>query len=76
LIPLLLLIPVIVSGLYLFGEMTSGALTGSHLVILATWFLAAIYLQFLGGSTGLWVAGLVAQVFLAIYLRLRATLAQ
>ena len=75
-IPLLLLIPVIVSGLHLMAEMFSGDLSRPHLAILGAWFLAAAYLQFRGGSAVLAVVGLVAQVSLAIYFRLRVTLGQ
>ena len=75
-LPLLFMIPVIVSGLYLAVEMFSRDLSHRHLAILGAWFLSAGYLQFRGGSPALSAAGLAAQVFLAIYLRLRVTLAQ
>jgi len=73
-VPILLLIPMIVSGLHLVVEMVSGELSRTHLTILAAWFLAAGYLQFRGSSAVLSVIGLVAQVVLAIYFRLRVTL--
>ena len=70
-IPVLLLIPVVLSLFHLVGEMTSGELSPRRLAILAAWFLVAAYLQLLGGSTTALVIGLVLQVALAIYLRLR-----
>ena len=73
-IPIFLLIPVVVSGFLLAAEMVSGGLTRIRAGILAAWFLIAAYLQFRGGSIVLSLAGLLAQVVLALYLRLRAIL--
>ena len=73
-LPVLMLIPVVVSFFHLAAELVSGVATGRRLLIQGAWFLGAVWLQFLGPSSALSIAGLALQVFLAIYLRLRATL--
>jgi hypothetical protein len=65
---------VIVSFLLLAAEIVTGGLARPRLVMLGAWFLVAAYLQFRGGTSVLSVAGLVGQVALAIYLRIRVTL--
>ena len=75
-IPVLLFIPLVVSGFHLVAEMVSGELSRLHLALLTIWFLVAAYLQFSGGSTALFITGLLAQVILAIVLRIRLTLMQ
>lgn len=64
------------SFLQLVAEVVAGDLSRSRLVILGIWFLVAAYLQFRGSSSVLTVVGLVGQVALAIYLRIRVTLRQ
>ena len=56
------------------AELVNGEATGRRLLVQGAWFLGAVWLQFFGTSPALNVAGLLLQLFLAIYLRLRATL--
>ena len=70
------MIPAIVSGLQLVVEIFSGELSRTHLGVLIASFLLAAYLQFLGSSFGLSITGVVIQVLLAIYLRIRAILSE
>lgn len=73
-LPILMLVLVAVSFFQLVAELVSGEATGRRLLVQGAWFLGAVWLQFFGTSPALTVAGLLLQLFLAIYLRLRATL--
>ena len=73
-IPILLFIPVIASGFQLISEMIDGELSRLRLALLVAWFAVAAWLQLRGGSLLVSTIGLLAQVALAIYLRIRLIL--
>ncbi|HZI95338.1 MAG TPA: hypothetical protein VFE84_13920 [Patescibacteria group bacterium] len=73
-LPILMLVLVAVSFFQLVAELVSGETAGRRMIVQWAWFLGAVWLQFFGRSPALTVAGLLLQVFLAIYLRVRATL--
>ena len=73
-IPILLFLPVIVSGFQLIAELREDELSRPRLALLFGWFAVAAWLQFRGGSPLVTTIGLIAQVALAIYLRIRLIL--
>ncbi len=64
-------IPPIASAVLLVASWRMGELPPRQLLFLASWCLVAALLQFRGGSTALWVSGLVLQVALGVYLSVR-----
>ena len=55
-----------VSVWFLVKLWLQGELIGRQQIVFCTWFIVAFMAQLLAQSPGVWIAGLVAQVFLAI----------
>jgi hypothetical protein len=72
-LPVLMLVPVLVSVVHLIALWWAGELGMPQRVLMVVWLLGAAYLQFRVPSPPLSVAGLLLQVVLAIYLRLKVT---
>jgi len=64
-------VPIIASAVFLFVLWSTDELPRGQALFLLLWLMGAGFLQFFGGSIGVWVIGLVAQVILAIYLSIR-----
>jgi ABC-type thiamin/hydroxymethylpyrimidine transport system permease subunit len=60
-----------VSLLFLVRLWRKGELFGTQEVIFCVWFVAALVTQLLAQSPGAWIAGLVAQLVLAVVLVLK-----
>ncbi len=64
-------IPVLVSLWYLVRLWREAELYGWKEVVFPLWFVVALVAQFFGSNTGVWVAGVLAQVALAVVLFLK-----
>lgn len=73
-VPLIVWLAAMTSAFLLIMLWALGEIGLTALVVLITWFGAAAYCQFLGGSAIVSVAGLAGQTILAIYLILRWTI--
>jgi hypothetical protein len=73
-IPILLFLPVIVSGFQLIVELREDELSRPRLALLLGWFALAAWLQFRGRSSLVSTIGVITQVALAVYLRIRLIL--
>ena len=60
-----------VSLMFLVRLWRRGELFGTQAVIFCVWFFAALVTQFLAQSPGAWIAGLAAQLVLAVVLVLK-----
>ena len=61
-----------VVSLWFLGKLwLEGELVGTRQIVFCTWFVVAAMTQYLAQSPGVWVAGVVAQVVLAITLVLK-----
>jgi hypothetical protein len=61
----------VVSLWFLVRLWLEGELVGTRQVVFCTWFVVAVMTQFFAQSPGVWAAGVVAQVILAITLVLK-----
>ncbi len=73
--PFLAWLAAIISAILLAALWSLGELRPGVLGVLAAWFLAAAYCQFLGASAMVAAVGLLCQTILAIYLIFRWKLA-
>jgi hypothetical protein len=64
-------LPVLVSLWFLVRLWREGELFGAQEVLFCVWFVVALVAQLTGRSTGVWLAGLLAQVALATVLVLK-----
>jgi hypothetical protein len=65
-------IPILVSLWYLIRLWREAELYGWKEILFPVWFVVALVAQFFAQSIGVWIAGLLAQVALAIVLVLKA----
>ena len=59
-------LPAVVSFLFLVRLWQAGELSGSKQIVFVVWFLMALAAQFFAPPGAIWIAGLVAQLVLAI----------
>jgi hypothetical protein len=64
-------IPIFVSLWFLVRLWRAGELYGAKEALFSVWFVVALVTQLLAPSTGIWIAGMLAQVALAIVLVLK-----
>jgi hypothetical protein len=64
-------IPILVSLWYLVRLWREAELYGWQEAVFPLWFVIALLAQFFGSNTGVWVAGVLAQVVLAVVLFLK-----
>ena len=69
-------LPAIASGALMALLWAQDELSGWAPLILSGWFLLALAAQYLGTTTSVWLAGLVLQTALAVFLLLKRQLAQ
>jgi hypothetical protein len=65
------LLPAIVSILYLVRLWRRGELYGAKQFVFISWFIVSLLTEFVTQSTWIWIAALLAQVSLAIVLVLK-----
>ena len=64
-------LPAIVSLVMLWRLWTENELTGRSAALFPGWFLVALAVQYFAENKGLWLAGLLLQTALAIFLTLK-----
>jgi len=64
-------VPAIASAALMALLWAQDGLSGRAPLFLSSWFVLALAAQFLGTTTGVWVAGLALQTALAIFLLLK-----
>ena len=69
-------VPAIASAALMALLWAQDGLSGRAPLFLSSWFVLALAAQFLGTTTGVWVAGLALQTALAIFLLLKHQLDQ